>query len=193
MKRKSRTRKAKPAAPRQSRIHPWLIAAGFFVVTALAYSPAWRGAPIWDDDGHLTRPELQTLSGLGRIWFEPGATQQYYPLVHSVFWLQQKLWGDAILPHHLLNILLHAASALLLLRVLTRLKIPGAILAAAIFALHPVHVESVAWISELKNTLSTVFYLCAALVYLDFDESRRRLFYFAALALFAMALLSKTA
>ena len=92
-----------------------------------------------------------------RIWTEPGATQQYYPLAFSAFWLQHRLWGDSTLGYHLVNILLHAFSALLFLRILRRLALPGALLAAAIFALHPVHVESVAWMTELKNTLSGVF------------------------------------
>ncbi len=91
-----------------------------------------------------------------------GATQQYYPLLHSAFWVEHKLWGDATLGYHLVNILLHAAAAVLVALILRRLAIPGAYLAAAIFALHPVQVESVAWITEQKNTLSAVFYLAAA-------------------------------
>ncbi len=170
----------------------WLIALGFLVATALVYYPAWWGQPIWDDDGHLTRPELQTLRGLLRIWMEPGATQQYYPLVHTVFWLQHKLWGDALLPYHFLNIFLHALSGFLLFRILTRLKIRGALFAAAIFALHPVQAESIAWISELKNALSGFFFLAAALAYLHFDESRRWRPYLFALALFLCGLLSKS-
>ena len=170
----------------------WLIALGFFIVTALAYAPAWSGQPIWDDDGHLTTPELQSLHGLARIWIEPGATQQYYPLVHTAFWLGHRAWGDALPPFHLLNIFLHALSAFLLFRLLTRLKIPGALLAAGIFALHPVQVESVAWISELKNTLSGFFYLSAALAYLRYDENRQRSHYLLALALFIAGLLSKS-
>jgi protein O-mannosyl-transferase len=157
----------------------------------LAYQPAWQGGFIWDDDAHV-RPELQSWHGLYRIWFDLKATQQYYPLLHSAFWLEYRLWGDATLGYHLVNILLHVAAALLVAVILRRLKIPGAYLAAAIFALHPVHVESVAWITELKNTLSAVFYLSAALVYLRFDQSREKFPYFLALALFVLGLLSKT-
>ena len=113
-------------------------------------------------------------------------------MVHSVFWVEHKLWGDATLGYHLVNILLHAFSALLLLKILRQLEISGAWLAAAIFALHPVQVESVAWISELKNTLSGVFYLGSALIYLNFDQTRRLKFYVAALVLFGLGLLSKT-
>ncbi len=164
-----------------------------FAVTLLAYYPALRAGFIWDDyPGHITRPELQSLAGLGRIWFEVGATQQYYPLLHSAFWLEHRLWGDAPFGYHLVNVLLHAFSACLVGTVLRRLGVPGAWLAAALFALHPVCVESVAWVSEQKNTLSTVFYLGAALVYLRFDAERGPRTYALATVLFLAALLSKT-
>ena len=133
--------------------------AALVVAVFLVYQPAWQGGFIWDDDAHVTQPELRSWHGLYRIWFDVGATQQYYPLLHSAFWVEHKLWGDATLGYHLVNILLHAAAAVLVALVLRRLAIPGAYLAAAIFALHPVHVESVAWITEQKNTLSAVFYL----------------------------------
>ena len=160
--------------------------------TFLAYLPALSGGLLWDDAAHVTRPELRSLHGLWRIWSDLGATQQYYPLLHSAFWVEYKLWGDATLGYHLLNLLLHAAAAILVMLIMRRLGLPGAWLAALIFALHPVCVESVAWIAEQKNTLSTVFYLSAALLYLHFDQTRRRSQYFLALALFVMALLSKT-
>ena len=169
-----------------------IFAAGLLVAVFLAYQPAWQGGFIWDDDAHVTRPELRSWQGLYRIWFDIGATQQYYPLLHSVFWVEHKLWGDATLGYHLVNILLHAAAALLVALILRRLAIPGAYLAAAIFALHPVQVESVAWITELKNTLSAVFYLAAALVYLRSTKTRRPPLYWRALALFVLGLLSKT-
>jgi hypothetical protein len=114
---------------------------------------------VWDDDAHVTRPELRSLDGLRRIWFELGATQQYYPLLHSAFWLEHRLWGDSVVGYHLANILLHAAAACLVVAIMRRLALPGAWLAGLIFALHPVNVESVAWISEQKNTLSAVFCL----------------------------------
>ena len=123
-------------------------------------------------------------TGLYRIWFDGRATLQYYPLLHSAFWIEHKLWGNATLGYHLLNLLLHATAAVLVGLILRRLSIPGAWLAAAIFALHPVHVESVAWISEQKNTLSAVFYLSATLVYLRFDQTRKPAWYCGALGLF---------
>ncbi|RPJ69762.1 MAG: tetratricopeptide repeat protein [Acidobacteria bacterium] len=163
------------------------------VVTALtAYHPAWHGAPVWDDEAHLTHAGLRSVEGLRRIWFDLGATQQYYPLVHSTFWVVQKAWGDDPLAYHLLNIVLHALSAFLLAVILRRLAVRWYWLAALIFALHPVHVESVAWMTELKNVLSGVLYLAAALAYLRFDAERDRRLYFVSLALFVLALLSKT-
>ncbi|HTQ49193.1 MAG TPA: tetratricopeptide repeat protein [Candidatus Acidoferrales bacterium] len=170
----------------------WLKGLLLFTAVILVYQPAWHGKPLWDDDAHLTPPELRSAQGLARIWIEPGATQQYYPLVYSLFWVEYKLWGDTPLGYHLINIVLHAFSAFLLWKILQRLQVPGAYLAAAIFALHPVCVESVAWISEIKNTLSGALYLGAALVYLKFDRTRNWKFYFAALGLFLLGLMSKT-
>ena len=147
---------------------------------------------LWDDDQHVTSRELQSVDGLRRIWFDIGATQQFYPVVYSAFWLEHRLWGDDTLGYHVVNVVLHAGSAFLLALILRRLSVPGAWLAAALFALHPVYVESVAWMTELKNTLSGVFYLAAMLAYLRFDASRRLPAYALAAALFVLALLSKT-
>ncbi len=170
----------------------WLMWPALLAATLLAYRPAWSGGLLWDDDHHLTRAGLRSLSGLWRIWFDLGATQQYYPVTHSAFWLQSQLWGDSTLGYHLVNITLHVIAAGLVWAILRRLRIPGAALAATIFALHPVNVESVAWISELKNTLSAVAYLGAALAYLHFDERRTRAAWVAALALFVTAVLAKS-
>ncbi|OHE89090.1 MAG: hypothetical protein A3G75_06460 [Verrucomicrobia bacterium RIFCSPLOWO2_12_FULL_64_8] len=163
-----------------------------FAAAVAAYLPALQGGFIWDDAGHVTRPDLRSISGLGRIWFEIGATQQYYPLLHSAFWLEHRLWGDAPLGYHLLNVVLHAAAACLFFRFLRRLAVPGATLAAFLFVLHPVCVETVAWISEQKNTLSAVFYLAAALAWLRFAGERRGVRYALTTALYVAALLTKT-
>ncbi len=162
------------------------------VAVFLVYQPAWHGQFIWDDTEHVTHPELRSWHGLYWIWFDLKATPQYYPLLHSAFWFEHKLWGDAVLGYHLINIVWHATAALLVALILRRLKIPGAYLAAAIFALHPIEVESVAWITEQKNTLSAVFCLGAMLAYLRFDEARKTPFYLVALGLFVLGLLSKT-
>ena len=170
-----------------------LATAGLFLAAALAaYFPALRGGFLWDDDAHVTGLPLRSLHGLWRIWFEVGATQQYYPVLHSAFWVEHRIWGDSVLGYHLTNVALHVAAALLLVAILRRLSFPAATLAGLVFLLHPVCVESVAWISEQKNTLSAVFYLGSALLYLRFDETRGRGPYFAALVLFVLALLTKS-
>lgn len=195
-RKENRSRHSRPAvrqaAGRISK-HEILGLTAILLTTFVVYFPTLNGAQLWDDDANITRPELQSVGGLYRIWFEPGATQQYYPLLHTAFWIEHKLWGNSLRGYHAVNILWHMVSIVLLYAVLRRLGIPGALLAAAIFALHPVMVESVAWVTEQKNTLSTMFYLASALVYIQFDTSRKRSQYLAALALFFLALCSKTA
>ena len=180
------------AAPASNRWPLRVVFALIGMVTLTAYFPALTGEFLWDDAGHVTSPALQSWSGLGRIWFEVGATQQYYPLLHSAFWVEHQIWGDAPVGYHLINVLWHATAACLLAAVLRRLAVPGALLAAFLFALHPVCVESVAWISEQKNTLSTVFYLAAALAWLRFEDERRPARYVVATLWFLAALLTKT-
>ena len=170
----------------------WFFGLLLLILTLLGYQPAWNGKPIWDDNEHITKPALRSIQGLENIWISLGATQQYYPLVHSVFWLEYHLWGESTLGYHLVNILLHFFSALLLVCILRRLAIPGAWFIAAIFALHPVQVESVAWISELKNTLSGVFFFASTLLYLKFDSERKRKYYIIAIGLFILGLMSKS-
>src|SRR5437660_10833691 len=113
-----------------------LFSLALIVATAVAYLPAWNGKPIWDDNAHITQTELRSWHGLVEIWTQVGATQQYYPLVHSVFWIEQKLWGDSVLGYHLVNILLHALGAVFLLRILLRLMVPVACMAAWLFDLN---------------------------------------------------------
>jgi protein O-mannosyl-transferase len=163
-----------------------------FAATLAVYKPALHGGLIMDDDFHVTAPSMQSPAGLWRIWSVVGATHQYFPVVHTAFWLEHRIWGDSVLGYHLMNVLQHAASACLLVAILRRLAIPGAWLAGFIFALHPVCVESVAWISEQKNTLSTFFALWSVLIYLYFDESRRGSAYGIALMLFVLSVLSKS-
>ena len=182
----------------------WFFCLILAVVTILAYQPAWHGGLLWDDDNCSTPSELRSLDGLRRIWFVPRTIAQYYPLLFSSYWLQQRLWGDSPSGYHLVNLLLHIGCVVLVLRILRFLRIPGAELATIIFALHPVNVETVAWISERKNTLSGVFGLAATLWYLKFDENRSGQekdgpqgsgysSYALAIVLFLLGLLSKTA
>jgi tetratricopeptide (TPR) repeat protein len=188
----------RPAPPGPStRISPrardLFLAASLLCLTLIAYYPALRGALLWDDDAHVTKPELLSLHGLWRIWFDLGATQQYYPLLHTAFWIEHRLWGGAVLGYHLTNVGLHGIAALLVVALARKLGLVTAAWPAGfLFALHPVLVEAVAWISEQKSTLSGVFYLGSALMYLDFDRTRRRSRYVLALVLFVMALLTKS-
>ena len=175
-----------------------------FGLVLFCYWPALRGAILWDDPAHVPRPDLQSWQGLGRIWTDIRATQQYYPVLFTAFWVEHRLWGDDTLGYHLVNVVNHTLSCCLLALLLRRLWGPARTgepsgvpagaewFAAALFAVHPVCVESVAWITEQKNTLSLVFYLLAALVYLDFAERRRRTSYLLATLLFLCALGSKT-
>src|SRR5213595_1906240 len=161
--------------------------------TIFAYWPAWHGGFIWDDDRYVTHNYLLIApDGLRRIWFSLDAPSQYFPLAYTVLRIERSLWDLNPVGYHWVNILLHLGNALLVWCILARLKVPGAWLAAAIFALHPVQVESVAWISELKNTLSGVFVLLSLLCYLRFDDRRDVRDYAASFALFVVALLSKS-
>ena len=180
-----------PVSVRESDQSWWVLLA-LILATFAAYQPAWHGGLLWDDDAHLIPPTLASVSGLGRIWTDFQVTQQYYPIVNTAFWIMNRLWGTETFGYHAVNIVLHACSAWLVFVILKRWSMKGALTAAALFALHPVQVESVAWMSELKNTLSGVFYLLAAFAYFRFDESRDRRWYLAAFAAFVLALGSKT-
>lgn len=189
-------RAAPLSAPSADESRGWDVALGVlvFVATLVVYAPALRAGFIWNDIDYVTAPALRSGHGLARIWFEVGATEQYYPLLHSAFWLQHRLWGDQPAGYHLVNVLLHAACAVGLASALRRLDFPRVArwLAAFLFALHPVCVESVAWISEQKNTLSLFFYLLAARAYLQFDRARGARGYAVATLAFLAALLTKT-
>ena len=193
MKRASQNRHPSRRSPGNGVLQStWFRGALIAALTVLAYLPSLHAGFIWDDDAHVTQPGLRSIHGLVEIWTRLGATQQYYPFVHSVFWMEHRLWGNWPSGYHFVNVLLHAAGAFLLFRILVRLKIPGAWLGAGLFALHPVQVETVGWISELKNTLSGVFFFSAVLTYLNFDETRNRRSYGTALILFLFGLLCKT-
>lgn len=179
------------ATPQPLYIH-FLPAIAIVVITLATYLPILDCNFIWDDDTFLTNNALiKAPDGLRRFWFttEP---PDYFPLVSSMLWVEWRLWGMDATGYHVVNVLLHVISSLLLWRVLKKLMIPAAWLAALIFAVHPVNVETVAWITERKNTLPIVFYLCSILLYLRFEDENRRNWYILALASFVLALLSKT-
>jgi len=164
--------KSHSAGAGQLRLRYWGSGLLLVVATFLAYWPALGGQFVWDDDAWTTRISglLQNVSGLWTIWCHPAAMQQYYPLAGTSFWLDYHLWGFRPLPYHVENILWHAMAVLLFWKLLHRLAVPGAWLAAAIFALHPIMVESVAWITERKNVLSLVLYLGSLLVYEQYAQ-----------------------
>ncbi len=170
----------------------WGLLAG---LALLVYLPALRGGFIWDDDAYVTSNlALRTWRGLWEIWFHPARLVQYYPMTFTSLWINYHLGGLDPLGYHAVNVLLHAMNSLLVWRLLERLEVPGARFVCLLFLLHPVNVESVAWITERKNVLSGFFYLASFLSYLRFREEKtaRGRWYFISLTLFLGALLSKT-
>jgi len=174
----------------------WLWGLFLIGVILIAYGRVAHAGFIWDDNKYVTNNELLTApDGLRRIWFSLESPSQYFPLVYTTFRIEHALWGLNPSGYHRVNLLLHIANALLVWLVLVRLKVPGAWLAGAIFALHPVQVESVAWITERKNVLMVFFFLLTLLAWAAFvDErtKRRWLFYVLALVLYGLALSAKT-
>ena len=174
----------------------WLLGLLLVAAVILAYQPVWHAGFIWDDDDYIIKDKLLTApDGLRRIWFSLDSPSQYFPLTYTVFRLEHALWGLNAAGYHRVNILLHAANALLVWWLLRRLAVPGAWFGAAIWALHPVQVETVAWITELKNVLMGFFFLLALLAWTGFVEGkpgRRWKFYVLALAFYALALAAKT-
>ena len=164
-----------PATKAWSAPRPRLLALVLVLVTLVAYQPTWRAGFISDDDTHLTaNPALTARHGLKMIWTKL-AVGRYYPLTQTTFWVQRRLWGLHPMPYHLVNVLLHAANAVVLYFLLRQLRIPAAWLAAMVWALHPVNVESVAWIAELKNTQSGLFFFLSLLFFLRFAEQKQRI------------------
>ena len=147
----------------------WFWALLLLALIFIAYAQIFRAGFIWDDESHLTQnPCVVGPLGLKEIWTTTQAV--YYPLVLTTFWVLHKVVGLNPLPYHLLNIFLHAASAILLWRVLEVLRVRGAWLGAALWALHPITVQSVAWVTELKNTQSCLFYLLSILFFLRWEQ-----------------------
>lgn len=173
-----------------------MLQAGLLVLSVLVvYWPVFKGEFVWDDLLLVKQnPIVKGEATPGTVWF-----QGDFPLTTVAFWLQWQLWGDNPAGYHIVNVLLHVTASLLVWGVLVRLGVPGAWLGAVIYALHPVCVGSVAWVSELKNTLSLPFYLLSIAWWLDADTARTKrqnikaeLYYVFSLGAFVLALLSKT-
>jgi len=153
----------------------WLLGLALVTAVVAAYLPALQAGFVWNDDTYLTENRtLDGIEGLRLIWTEPKANEQYYPMVFTSFWVEKHLWSLQPFGYHVVNVLLHAGSALLLWGLLVRLGLPGAWFAAALFALHPLGVESVAWITERKNTLSLFLSLLAIHAWYSFLEARTK-------------------
>ena len=166
------------------------------VLVIVCYLPAmlWGGF-VWDDSILIDAKPVQDVSGLWQIWFSPSAIEgegHYWPLVYTTFWLEHKLWGFDPTGYHIVNVLLHLANTLLVWHLLRRLSVPGAWVVAAVFAVHPLHVESVAWVIERKDVLSGLFYLAAVLAWMRFVEQPRPRRYAWSLVLYVAGLLSKS-
>ena len=203
-----------PRSASRSKPAGWLKPALLLIALLAAYSPALDGEFLWDDaDNIVENVPLRSVDGLRRIWLEPGATQQYFPLLHTLWWLEYQICGETTRGYHVVNILLHFVACVLLTRVLRLLAVPHPWFTAALFGLHPICAESVAWITEGKNTLSLAFFLAALAAYLQSEgfttstagapsdeiiadaakaSQRRRGWYLASIGLFTAAVLSKT-
>lgn len=186
------------------------------LLAVVVFVPAFYAAFLWDDTIIVNLPEV--VSGFADIWLNPRLIEgeaHYWPVVYTTFWVEYLLWGLDPSGYHAVNVVLHAANSMLVYALLRRFTVPGAWAAAAIFAVHPAHVDSVAWAIERKDVLSTLFYLSSAMAYVNWDERQREAvarrsgraprgeadrsrsgrneaLYAASLVLFALALLSKS-
>ncbi|MXW01656.1 MAG: tetratricopeptide repeat protein [Holophagales bacterium] len=190
-------RQAEPAVSRPSAISPRekIAAAALVLMVGISFVPAYQAGFVWDDTIFAEQPFIREAAGLKSIWFSPRDIEQeghYWPVTYTSFWLEHKLWGFEPLGYHVVNVLLHAVNVLLVWWLLRRFAVPGAWVVAAVFAVHPLHVESVAWTIERKDVLSGLFYLTSFLAYVRFTDNGRPERYLLALGLFAAGLLSKT-
>ena len=163
-----------------------------FLACLWIYTPVYHGEWLWDDDYLITaNPAMRSVDGLWRLWFAP-STADFLPLTLSFLWMQWQFFGMDPTGYHIVSILLHALGACFLWMLLVRTKISGAWLAAMLFAVHPLCVESVSWVAEQKNTFSLPFFLLAAFFYVTFDQRESRKAYIFALLSFLAAMLSKS-
>lgn len=171
---------------------PWPGSAALVALVLAAYAPVFWAGFVWDDGVQLVHNALiHAPDGLVAYWFSARAPD-YFPLTSTTLWLEWRLWGEAPLGYHVTNLALHTLASVALWRVLRRLEMPGAWFAAALFAVHPVGVSSVAWIAERKNVLSLALLALSALAYLRSEATDRRRDHGIAVGAFAASLLAKT-
>ena len=132
----------------------------------VVYWPSLRGVFFLDDGRYLAyNPLVASSGGLYRFWFTREAVD-YYPVSNSTLWIEWRLWGLNAVGYRVTNLIIHIATSILVWLILRRLSVPGALLAALLFAVHPVNVEAVAWISQRKDMLALLFALLSILWYL---------------------------
>ncbi|HEX4084943.1 MAG TPA: tetratricopeptide repeat protein [Chthoniobacteraceae bacterium] len=203
-----KTAAARMRDPQEELIKNVFLGIGLFLLAVIVYYPAFTAGFIWDDDQLLTaNPQVHSPWGWFTLWTSP-QTADYFPLTSTTLWigchlgqffsswnipfLQQHPNNDIWNGYHVMNVLFHAITVVLTWQTLKRLKVPGAWLAAAIFAVHPVGVESVAWISERKNTISQIFFLLSIIYYFRNEEEKVRWQYIVSVLCFTLSLLAKT-
>jgi protein O-mannosyl-transferase len=176
--------------------HSTKLGAGFlFLLAILVYLPSLHGGFVWDDESSIIQNHLlRNMDGLREIWAHPSLNTEphYWPITYTSFWVDYQIWGLRAFGYHLTNVLLHAFNGILLWMILRKIEIPGAWFAAAIFAVHPVHVESVAWIIERKDVLSGLFYLLAFRFFLNYDKDNNWKEYLLSIFFFLCAIWSKS-
>ena len=180
---------------RPKQVDLWVHGAILVALVIVTYSPVFKAGFVWDDIAITDNISLKTLDGLGKIWFHPSEIQHeghYWPLVYTSFWIEWNLWGLNPVPYHIVNLLLHALLVIVLWRLYREFRIPGAWFAAAIFAVHPVHVDSVAWIIERKDLFSGLFYLLAFGCFLKYRRLGNWRPYALSLLFFTLGMLSKS-
>jgi len=170
----------------------WII---LIIITLIGFIPAFTAQYLWDDAAVTGNLLLRTGHGLKDIWLHPSLNQKeshYWPITYTSFWLEYQLWGHRPIIYHTTNILLHCCNVLLFWKLLRMIKVPSPLIAAGLFAVHPVHVESVAWIIERKDVLSALFYLVAFMSYVRFENQRRWAFYFITCLFFVAGMWTKS-
>lgn len=193
-------RKPKQAAPpkptHRFTLRDFIVPVFLLAAILIAYFPALDGLLLWDDEGAtIENPLMWRPGGLWTMWTTIGripGEEHFWPLTYTVLWLQFQLWKGWPVGYHFTNFLLHAAICIQLWRLMRRIELPGAAIAAALFAVHPVHVESVAWIISLKDLLATLFYLFAVEFFINYAERHRAIWLIAAVFAAAAAMLSKS-